>query len=288
MNQLADRASKTITFYRNSTSQIRLMPDFIIIGAQKGGTTSLYNYLIEHPHIKSARRKEVHFFDRNFYKGVDWYRAFFPTSLEKYYAESILKKDFITGEGSPEYLFYPHCAKKASIILPQVKIIVLLRNPVDRAYSQYRHNLGWGHEKDLSFEDALSLEEERTKDGRERSLIDESYHDFLYQRAAYLGRGLYADQLKKWMDIYPREQFLIIRSEDFYSNPGVIYKETLAFLNVPILEPKSLKNGYRLYNQSLESTPSKMDLATRKRLLEYFEPHNARLYTLVDRDFGWS
>src|SRR5689334_8975756 len=143
MNLLTGTASKTITFYRNSTSQLRLLPDFIIIGAQKGGTTSLYNYLIEHPLIKSARRKEVHYFDRNFHKGVSWYKAFFPTSLEKYYAENILKKDFITGEGSPEYLFYPHCAEKAVRVLPQAKIIALLRNPVDRAYSQYRHNLGW-------------------------------------------------------------------------------------------------------------------------------------------------
>ena len=289
MSQLTETAGKTIMFYRKSTSQMRLLPDFLIIGAQKGGTTSLYNYLIEHRLIKTARRKEVHFFDRNFHKGVSWYRAFFPTTLEKYIGESILKKPFVTGEGSPEYLFYPHCAAKARRVLPDVKIIVLLRNPVDRAYSQYRHNLGWGHEKqDISFEDALALEEERTKEGRERAATEKNYHDFSYQRAAYVARGLYADQLARWMDLFPREQFLIIRTEDFYSDPGAIYKETLAFLNVPILEPAGLKKGYKVYNQSRENTPSKMEPATRKRLLEYYEPHNARLYELVGRDFRWS
>ncbi|HEV2581844.1 MAG TPA: sulfotransferase domain-containing protein [Ktedonobacteraceae bacterium] len=287
MSRLTDEARKIDTYFRSSSSPWRVLPDFIIIGAQKGGTTSLYNYLIEHPSIKSARRKEVHFFDRNFHKGLSWYRTFFPTALEKYYTERVLKREFITGEGSPEYLFYPHCAQKAWQTLPQVKIIALLRNPVERAYSQYRHNLGWGHIKDMSFQDALALEEEQTKEGKARAQVDEHYHDFAYQRASYLARGLYAEQLKKWMDLFPREQFLILRTEDFYSDPAAIYTETLRFLGVSSLEPKGLKKGYRIYNQSSESTPSKMDPATRERLSAYFAPHNAQLYELVGRDFGW-
>jgi sulfotransferase family protein len=243
--------------------------------------------LIEHPNIVSARRKEVHFFDQHFRKGVAWYRANFPTSIQKYYMEQLRKQDFITGEGSPEYLFYPHTAEKVARVLPNVKLIALLRNPVDRAYSQYRHNIRWGHEK-LPFEEAIAREEERTREGREKATADENYHNFSYQRAAYLARGIYADQLQRWMSLFPREQILLMRSEDFHTDPAAIYKQTLAFLHVPVFEPKALKNGYKQYNKSSDAdAPAEMDPTIRKRLVEYFEPHNARLYRLLGVDFAW-
>jgi len=280
-------ASQAMNFYRNTTSPIRVMPDFLILGVQKGGTTSLYNYLIEHPNVISARRKEAHFFDQHYQKGVLWFRGNFPTVMHKYSIEHIRKQAFITGEGSPEYLFYPHIAKKVAGLLPNAKLIALLRNPVDRAYSQYRHNIRWGHEK-LSFEEALALEEERTKEGKEKATTDENYHNFSYQRAAYLARGIYVDQLQRWMSLFPREQLLLLRSEDFYKEPAEIYKKTLAFLNVPVFEPKSLKQGYKQYNKSKDSdAPPKMDPATRKRLVEYFEPHNVRLYEFLGTNLGW-
>ncbi|GAC1354888.1 MAG: sulfotransferase [Ktedonobacteraceae bacterium] len=287
--QFMNTARHAIGLYRNVTSPLRIMPDFIILGVQKGGTTSLYAYLTEHPNIISARMKEVHFFDQHYQKGSSWYRAHFPTTLQKYYAEHISKNDLITGEGSPEYMFYPHAAEKAARLLPNVKMIALLRNPVERAYSQYRHNIRWGHEpKTISFEEVIALEEERTKAGKALAVSNPNYHDFKYQRASYLARGLYAEQLERWMDIYPRNQFLIVRSEDFYKDPGAIYQETLAFLNIPTVEPKNLKQGYKPHNVSKESdAPSKMDPAIRKRLMAYFAPHNDRLYKLLGRDFGW-
>jgi hypothetical protein len=280
-------ASETINFYRNATSSMRVLPDFLILGVQKGGTTSLYNYLIEHPNIIRARRKEAHFFDQHFEKGISWYRGNFPTFMSKYYIEKIRKQVFITGEGSPEYLFYPHIAKKVGNLLPKAKLIVLLRNPVDRAYSQYRHNIRWGHET-LSFEDALALEEERTKEGKERAAKEENYHNFSYQRAAYIARGIYVDQVHRWLSIFPREQLLVLRSEDFFKEPGEMYKKTLSFLNVPVFEPKSLQAGYKQYNKSKDSdAPRKMDSAIRKRLIAYFEPYNTRLYELLGMDLGW-
>lgn len=287
MNPIIDSARQAERFYRNVTSPLRLMPDFLILGTQKGGTTSLYNYLIEHPNIAAARRKEVHFFDQYFKKGVPWYRSHFPTSIQKYCTQRIHRQAFITGEGSPEYLFYPHTAEKAAELLPKAKLIALLRNPVERAYSQYRHNLRWGHEK-LSFEDAIALEEERTKEGRERALQDVNYHNFSFQRASYLARGIYVDQLERWMSLFPREQILLIRSEDFYTDPGAIYKKVLTFLDVDTIEPKSLRQGYKQYNKSRDSVaPPKMNPEIRKRLVNYFEPHNDRLYKLLGYDFGW-
>ncbi|QBD81743.1 sulfotransferase [Ktedonosporobacter rubrisoli] len=280
-------ARQTVSLYRNLTSSLRLMPDFLIIGTQKGGTTSLYSYLIEHPNIISARMKEVHFFDQHFRKGPAWYQGHFPTRVHKSYVERMRKEVFITGEGSPEYLFYPHPAQKVAALLPNVKLIALLRNPVDRAYSQYRHNIRWGHET-FSFEDALNLEEERTREGRARVQIDPNYHSFSYQRAAYLARGIYAEQLERWLNLFPRERMLIIRSEDFYRDSSAIYKEVLAFLGVSVFEPRSLQLGYKAYNKSKDSdAPAKMDPALRKRLVAYFEPHNQRLYKLLGRNFAW-
>src|SRR5690242_3745935 len=259
MALLIETARQAEIAYRQLTSPLRLLPDFLIIGAQKAGTTSLYNYLIEHPTILPARRKEVHFFDQHFQKGVSWYRSCFPTTTQKRYREQICREKVLTGEASPEYLFYPHTAQKVAQLLPCIKLIVLLRNPVERAYSQYRHNIRWGHET-LSFSEALDQEEERTREGRERAHTDSLYHSFAYQRAAYLARGLYADQLQSWLVLFPREQLLIISSEDFYRDPATIYQEVLTFLAVSHVEPSRLKTGYKAYNISTEADgPAQME-----------------------------
>src|SRR5690242_9212671 len=115
--------SSSLKTYREITSPIRLMPNFIIIGVQKGGTTSLYNYLIEHTNIVPASMKEVHFFDRNYQKGPSWYRAHFPSFMHKYYAETLCRRHFLTGEASPYYLFHPHAPRRIAQLLPQVKLI---------------------------------------------------------------------------------------------------------------------------------------------------------------------
>ncbi len=290
MNQpLKTVARQGFDWYRIATSPLRLFPDFLIIGAQKGGTTSLYAYLVEHPDIATARRKEVHYFDQHYQHGPRWYQANFPTTLYKQLHETTRHQQFMTGEASPEYLFYPRTAEKVSSLLPNVKLIALLRNPVERAYSQYRHNLRWGHEpKTLSFQDALTMEATRTESGRIQAEQDALYHNFAYQRAAYLARGLYAEQLKHWLRYYQHEQILLIKSEDFYQDPRATYEETLAFLGLPFVEPRSLQKGYAIHNASKESdAPAKLDSNIRKNLLAYYEPHNAELYQLVGRNFGW-
>ena len=147
--------------FRVSTNPLRMMPDFIIIGTQKGGTTSLYRYLIEHPCVAPIYIKEPHFFDIYFYKGLQWYRAHFPTAVEKYYARHIQKHDLITGEASPYYLFHPQAARRVAKTLPKARLIVLLRNPIDRAYSQYQHQTRQDGVEPLTFEEALECEEKR-------------------------------------------------------------------------------------------------------------------------------
>lgn len=277
--------------FRTMTSSMRFLPDFIIIGGQRCGTSSLYYYLTEHPGIVSASTKETHFFDDCYTKGLSWYRAQFPTSLCKMYVENIKKYRFFTGEASPYYIFHPHAARRIREALPNVKLIALLRNPVDRAYSQHWLEVK-GQYETLSFKEAIMREQERLQGELEKMQADENYHSFAHRRYTYLSRGIYIDQLQHWMKYYPREQFLILRSEDLYSDPASVVGQTLEFLGVPAKEIDTnrefkqykvpSKKGFR----NKDKAP-KMDPELRAYLVAYFRPHNARLKELLGRDFDW-
>lgn len=291
LKTITDKFSQTLldySFYtrwyrlrRMQKDQILLIPDFIIIGAQRCGTTSLYNYLTKHPHVVSSYKKEVHFFDVNFKNGIGWYRAhFFPSFSYKYYVKQISKQDIVTGEASPYYIFHPHAPKRILETVPRAKLIALLRNPVDRAYSHYRHEVKLGVET-LSFKDAIEKEEERLRGEMEKMLEDENYYSFNHQHYSYLSRGIYVDQLKTWMNLFPKEQILILKSEDFFNDPPAIFKQVLEFLNLPSWELKE----YRKYNVGWLA--EKMDATIRKRLIDYFEPHNQRLHEYLGVNFGW-
>ncbi|HET9919100.1 MAG TPA: sulfotransferase domain-containing protein [Ktedonobacteraceae bacterium] len=270
--------------YRATTNWVRMMPDFIIIGTQKGGTTSLYHYLIEHPSIAPVYVKEPHFFDIFFSNGVPWYRAQFPSVVQKYYMQRVKQQPFITGEASPYYLFHPLVPRRIAAILPRTRFIVLLRNPVDRAYSQYQHQLRQPDVEPLSFEEALDREQERIAGEEEKLRRDGKYVSFNHRHYSYASRGIYMNQLPVWMKTFPRERFLIMRSEDLFANPKSIINQTLEFLNIPISDEQS-KKEYKPFNDGGKYEPMKPE--TRARLVEYFKPHNARLYEFLDRDFGW-
>jgi hypothetical protein len=247
---------------RIQTAQLRQLPDFVIIGTQRGGTTSLYRYLTQHPDIGPSLRKEVHFFDRYYEKGMDWYLAHFPMRGEAP----------VVGEASPYYLFHPDVPERARRALPHAKFIALLRNPIDRAYSHYHMKVRRGVEP-LSFEDAIDKEHERLSSTDDPiSMVRRHY--------SYVERGLYVEQLKRWMSVFPREQFLIIKSEDFYKEPERILHQVLTFLGLIPWTPANLK-AYHLA-EYLGMNP-----ATRKRLGEYFAPYNQQLYALLGRDLGW-
>jgi hypothetical protein len=196
----------------------------------------------------------------------------------------VQKQNFITGEASPYYLFHPHAPKRIARTLPRVKLIVLLRNPVNRAYSHYYHEVAGGHEKIATFEEAIAREEERIAKESELLVKNENYISYNHRHFSYLARGIYVDQLKAWMDLFPKEQFLILKSEDFYTDPGAVLKQVLDFVNVPSLSLKAQKEEYEQLNTT---RPPRMNPATRKRLIEYFEPHNSRLYKYLGVDFGW-
>ena len=244
------------------TAHRRQFPDFIIIGAQRGGTTSLYEYLTAHPDVGAAHRKEVHFFDRHYGRGVDWYRAHFP--LEGEYP--------IVGEASPYYLFHPSVPERLREVVPEAKLIALLRNPVDRAYSQYHMKVSRGVES-LSFDEAIEREPERLAACDDPTGAAWRHH-------SYLARGRYAEQLERWLRRFSRDKMLILKSEELYAEPQRVLGQVQHYLGLSPHTPAQ----FTLHHKASYSA---MDAATRRRLSEYFAPHNRALYALLGRDFGW-
>lgn len=267
--------SQSLKIGRILTSPIRRMPDFLIIGAQKCGTTSLFNYLVQHPDIGEPHRKEISYFSYKFCRGSSWYKSFFPIFIPG------LKQDFlITGEATTEYICYPNSAKRVAQAMPNLKLITLLRNPVDRAYSHYHHTKRMGMES-LSFEEAITKEDERVSRYKKKILEDKNYYHINYHYYTYLSRGIYADQIKDWPQLFNQEQILVLKSEDFFNRPSKTFKQVLEFLELPSWEPKQYK---QLNSNSYQNM---IDSQTREKLVDYYKPHNERLYQLLDMNFGW-
>lgn len=258
--------------------RLGLPPTFLIIGAQRGGTTSLYRYLVQHPAILPADSKELHYFDYQYHKGRWWYLSQFPLAL--------LAGDALTGEATPYYLYHPHAPARIQADLPDARLIVLLRDPVERAFSHFKLNRKKGRERpDVTFEAALEMETERLVGESERLAADSSYHSQVHQHHSYLAKGLYIEQLPRWQAIFPPEQLLVLRSEDLYTQPAAVLAQTFAFLGLPDYPLPE----YMPYNAS-DSDPSyagRMRADTRARLVAFFRPYNAQLYDLLGRDFGW-
>jgi len=255
--------------YGRATSRWRLLPDFLVIGAQKAGTTALYAYLRWHPGITGPSWKEVSFFDRHWWRGEAWYRGQFP----------LRAGGRLVGEASPSYLFHPLAAERARSLVPGARLIALVRNPVDRAYSQYQHEVVLGREP-LSFEGALAAEEERTRGEAERLAADPRAFSRAWWDHTYAARGRYAEQLERWLAVYPREQLLVVGTEELGERPAETYASILAFLGAA---PHELVAYPRVFDRDYEP----MRPETRAALAEAFTEPNHRLEALLGRPFGW-
>lgn len=268
------------------TAGWRVLPDFIVIGAQRGGTTSLYNYLIKFPQVAWSYKKEVHYFDTHYTEGLGWYRAHFPTrtwiGINKLFGRKL-----VVGEATPYYMFHPLAAKRIAELLPNAKLIAVLRNPIDRAYSQYQQCAQAGREN-LSFEDALDGEEERLKNDLGKLLAGEydhipgAYKDHPYKIYSYQARGRYAEQLERWYQHYPRENILILKAEEMYANPREVMERVSRFLGISTKPAAKMK-----YPKHHAGSYSTMKPETRQKLARYFQPHNKKLYALLGEDYNW-
>jgi hypothetical protein len=254
--------------YGRATAAMRPLPDFLILGAQKAGTTALYAYLRWHPEITGPSFKEVSFFDRHYANGERWYRAHMPA-----------RRRSLVGEASPSYLFHPLAPERVAGLLPEARLIALLRNPVDRAFSHYQHEVALGREP-LSFEDAIAGEDERMEGELERMRRDPTYFSHAWWNYTYLARGRYAEQLERWHELFPREQLLVLFTEELSSDTAATYRRALDFLGVGTSDLES-------YPRIFDRDYADMHPATRARLEEEFVDSNRRLASLLGRELPW-
>jgi hypothetical protein len=257
------------------TSGLRALPDYLVFGAMRSGTSSLYYNLACHPQVLPALRKQVQFFDVNFRRGLGWYRSNFPTrrAMNRRGRESM-----ITGEASPEYIFHPLAPERIAAALPEVRLIALLRNPVDRAWSHYHHSVAHGRE-DLSFEDALAAEPQRVAGEIERVVAGEVVECRAIHRHGYLTQGEYAGHLERWLAAFPRARLLILRSEDLFAEPERSMAEVIEFLGL-----SATPTTWTRFNSGRQD---EMPVDMRARLAEHFHPHNRRLSELLCREMSW-
>ena len=255
--------------YGLATASLRPLPDFLIIGAQKAGTTALYAYLRWHPDITGPSFKEVSFFDRHYVRGERWYRAHLPAR----------PGERLVGEASPSYLFHPLAPERVETLIPNARLIAILRNPIDRALSHYHHEVSLGREE-LSFEEAIDREDERMRGELERIARDATYFSYEWWNHTYLARGRYAEQLERWLAVFPRDRLLVLFSEDLLERPDEAYARVLDFLSVR-------RHGLRSYPRIFKQEYAPMSAATRARLERYYEEPNRELAELLARDLPW-
>ncbi|MCC3434709.1 tetratricopeptide repeat-containing sulfotransferase family protein [Microcoleus sp. PH2017_05_CCC_O_A] len=238
-------------------------PKFIIIGSQRCGTTSLYTYLAEHPQILSPIKKEMDFFSWHFHRGIDWYWAHFPLMPPG--------EEFVTGEASPSYFDFREAPERLYSACPEAKLIVLLRNPVDRAISHFYRLKGLNWEG-RSLDRAISDEIERLNQNPEYIIGEEPGN--------YLARGRYIEFIKNWLAFFPREQLLVLQSEDLYAGAAATVQQVLAFLDLPEYQLSEYQNAnpgsYQRVNESV-----------RELLSDYFKPYNQELEEYLGRKFDW-
>ncbi|HEX3693502.1 MAG TPA: sulfotransferase domain-containing protein [Solirubrobacteraceae bacterium] len=277
---LVRRCNGLLTLSGRSPGRGRVLPDFLIIGAAKAGTTSLFAWLSEHPFVSPASKKEVHFFDYNYFRGTDWYRKHFPTERERSLFTAERGRTFLTGEASPPYLSHHWAPERVAALLPEVKLLVTLRNPVDRAYSQFQMSRREKEEPLESFAAAVAAEEDRLSGERSRMLSDSWYNSWPIGCWSYLMRGRYAEQLQRWLEFFPRERFHFLTLEQLASDPRQALAGVEQFLQLPEHEYGELPHLHSAHYDAIGAQE-------RAALSEYFRPHNERLYELVGSDFGW-
>ena len=202
-----------------TTARARMLPDYLIIGVKRGGTSSLHAYLAAHPAILTANvTKGSHYFDVKFDHGWAWYRSHFPTVLYRSWLERSRGCEVIAGESSPYYIFHPLALSRISQALPSAKLIVLLRDPVARAYSHYHYERHRGFETE-PIEVAIGLEDERLAGEEERIRAEPGYVSAAHRHHSYLARGLYFEQIRRVYALFPERQVLILPSERLYTQP---------------------------------------------------------------------
>lgn len=262
--------------YGRATQRFRVLPNVLIAGGQRCGTTSMYRALAQHPAaFKPNLHKGVHYFDTNYARGLPWYRSHFPLRSTVSRAEREHATTPVVYESSPYYGFHPLSAERYARDLPHVRVIILIRDPVERAYSAHAHELARGYESE-PFERALELEDTRLA-GQEAALIaDPTYVSHAHQHQAYVRRGQYIDLMSRLEAVLGRDRLHIVDSHRFFSDPRATYASALEFLNLPAANDVMFER-----HNARDRPPMSSDL--RSRLEDHFAPFDERLANWL----GW-
>jgi len=269
---------REMTAWRYITAPFSVLPDFLIVGAQRSGTTTLYRNLIQHPLILPCIRKEVHYFDRYYNCDENWYRGHFPTFHQMQRLELKYGQKPITGEATPNYMIDPSTINRIAKTIPDARLIVLLRNPVDRAFSNYHMNIRKGNEH-RSFEEVLESDPVLSAESVENIMSDPSSW-YGKRKKNLLQRGLYVYQLEDLYMRFPKENILVLQAEQIFKNESKIFSEIINFLDLPDFKPKEF-----IRSKSHEYDP--MNPVTRNRLADFFGQYNEQLSKMLGRRFDW-
>lgn len=265
---------KILKKYEILTSENRVLPKFIILGAQKAGTTSLDAYLRQHPQIMMSSTKEIHFFDLNYSKQLKWYKSFFPKKKN-------LKQNQICGEASPYYLVHPLVPNRIKKTMPNdIKMIIMLRDPIDRAISHYFHEVRRGRET-LTIMEAFKQENKRTSNELKKILENKNYNSRNHQSYSYIERGLYLKQIQRYYELFNKNQVLILSSEELFKNPKKSMHKVYRFLEINDnndinYTPKNVGNDKKNVNSNVI-----------KYLKSCFINENQKLFKYLEKTYDW-
>jgi hypothetical protein len=282
MRDVADAATRG---YARATVAQRGGPDYFIIGTKRGGTTSLFNYLLFHPGVlglfpQPRAKKSTNYLFKELHRGPEWYRSHFHHAGYRSLLERRLGYRPVEGEASPYYMWDPRIARLAHALNPDLKAIMLLRDPVERAFSHWQERVGQGVEP-LTFEQALAAEPRRLEGELERMAAEPLYYSEAHDFYAYRARGVYQPQIENWLTVFAREQLLVLRSEDLYADVQGAFDQVCAFLGLPRFVLPTTK----VFNASGRLP---IPAAAREELTDFYEPINARLEAYLGRCLSWS
>ncbi|OAB61992.1 hypothetical protein AY599_10540 [Leptolyngbya valderiana BDU 20041] len=255
------RVARHYPYLNGDRTSWKAQPHFIAIGCQKGGTTSLFYYLEQHPQILLSVKKEIQFWSLRYDRGLDWYLSHFP--------ELPSDGSILTGEASPTYLDFPEAAERLQKFFPDVRLILLLRNPTDRAISHYYHWRKKGRES-RNLEEAIvqQIENFNTRNSGFRS------------KDNYVVRGIYIKLIQPWLEKF-RENILILKSESFYKDTDRQINKVCDFLKISSfnLKQKKIYNSgdYRIENTKI-----------REYLNDFYKPYNLELEKILKYSLNWN
>jgi hypothetical protein len=266
-----------IELWGTLTSRWRLQPAFLVIGAQRAGTTTLYRVLSEHPSVaRPTVSKGIRYFELEYHRGPRWYRGHFPIAA---LARRKHGRDVVTFESSGYYSFHPLAASRIARDLPDARVVMMVREPVERAYSAHRHELARGFETE-EFEAALALEEERLAGEVERMVADPTYESFHHRHHAYLTRSRYSEQIDRFRDALGPDRVFVVDADRFFEEPAAEFERLRSWLGLPEWAPEHVEQW-----NARPRTPMSAEL--RARLERHFEPYDARLAEQMGRPPSW-